>query len=105
MESIKIWFLLVRIKFADVTYATMYICIGFHEDNDRNTFGVWKKGTYRPLSDFNFYFSMKVLCKKSSSTGYLVSVMQERIDDSDNDRSARFIVICIVTCIKNNDNQ
>ena len=31
--------------------------------------------------------------------------MQERIDDSDNDRSARFVVICAVTCIKNNDNQ
>ena len=54
---------------------------------------MWKKGNYRPLSDFNFFFSMKVLCVNSSSTGYLVSVPQERIDEMDDERSARYIVI------------
>ena len=71
---------------------------GFHEDNDRHTFGVWKKGSYRPLSDFNFFFSMKVLCVNSSSTGYLVSVSQERIDEMDDERSARHVVIASNVC-------
>lgn len=65
--------------------------VGFHEDNNRNTFGIWKKGIDRPLSDFNFHYTMKVLCDKSISTGYLVSVLQERIDETDNERSARYV--------------
>ena len=69
--------------------------VGFYEDSNRNTFGIWKKGTYRPLSDFNFNFLMKVLCEKSIGTGYLVSVLQERIDETDIERSARYI-----TCMK-----
>lgn len=85
-------------QFENLLHKSMYA--GFHEDNNRNTFGVWKKGSYRPLSDFNFNFSMKVLCDKSSSTGYLVSVSQERIDERDIERSARYVVICSVTCIK-----
>ena len=70
----------------------MYVCmvsinIGFHEDNEHYTFGIIKKKNYRPLSDFNFYFLMKVACRKSVSTGYLVKVipeataMQEEIEE------------------------
>ena len=32
---------------------------------------------YSPPSDFNFYFLMKVACRKSVSTGYLVKVIPE----------------------------
>ena len=42
-----------------------------------NTFGVMKKGVYRPLSDFNFEFLLKVNAQKACSTGYLIKVFQE----------------------------
>jgi len=64
------------------------IAIGFHEDCEHHTFGVLKKGVYRPLSDFNFNFIMKVVSEKPVSTGYLVSVTQET-DDINPDTSAR----------------
>lgn len=44
-----------------------------------------KKGIYRPLSDFNFEYLMKVKAIRSSSTGFLIKVTPERINnDQDN---------------------
>ena len=51
-----------------------------------------RKGNYRPLSDFSFHFTMKVISDKSVSTGYLVSVKQEKSDSNDPERSARYYV-------------
>ena len=36
-----------------------------------------KKGTYRPLSDFNFDYLIKVKAKKACSTGYMIKVIPE----------------------------
>jgi len=36
-----------------------------------------RRGEYRPLSDFNFDFKVKVLSDNPASTGYIVSVKQE----------------------------
>jgi len=36
-----------------------------------------KRGEYRPLSDFNFAFQVKVLSENPISTGYIVTVKQE----------------------------
>ena len=68
----------------------MQFSIGFHEDNEHHTFGIMRKGNYRPLSDFSFHFTMKVISDRSVSTGYLVSVMQEKTDTNDPERSARY---------------
>lgn len=66
----------------DAIYCMYVVClctIGFYEDHEQNTFGIKRKGIYRPLSDFCFTFQMKVLSEKSVSTGYLVSVKQETL--------------------------
>ena len=45
-----------------------------------------KKGVYRPLSDFNFEFLMKVKALRSCSTGFLIKVTPEQINnDEDNE--------------------
>ena len=42
-----------------------------------------KKGIYRPLSDFNFEFLMKVKATKSCSTGFMIKVTLEHISSND----------------------
>ena len=46
-----------------------------------------KKGVYRPLSDFNFEFLLKVNAQKAGSTGYLIKVFREvrHKDEGDDD--------------------
>ena len=44
-----------------------------------------KKGIYRPLSDFNFEYLMKVKAIRSSSTGFLIKVTPEQINNNDQD--------------------
>ena len=59
--------------------------LGFYDDFANGTFGTIKKGIKRPLSNFNFKFCSKVISARSSSTGYLVSVIQEREERGDSD--------------------
>jgi len=57
-----------------------------------NTFGVMKKGIYRPLSDFNFKFLLKVNAQKAGSTGYLIKVFREvrhKDDEGDDDEEEK----------------
>ena len=68
---------------ACILYITSYA--GFHDDNSSHTFGVMKKGVYRPLSDFNFEFLMKVKALRSCSTGFLIKVTPERINNDEDD--------------------
>ena len=68
----------------------MHVHTGFHEDDDLHTFGIMKKGVYRPLSDFNFQFIMKVISDKSANTGYLVKVTPELITETDSESSSRY---------------
>lgn len=70
-----------------------YFCIGFHEDVVNSTFGIMKKGTYRPLSDFTFHFLKKVVSEKSASTGYLVKVMPEASTPEESERLSRYISV------------
>ena len=74
-----------------------------------NTFGVMKKGAYRPLSDFNFEFLLKVNAKKACSTGYLIKVVPEthhrngRDDEEEEDLSrlvcsTKYIIIIKIEC-------
>lgn len=70
---------------------------GFHEDDEHHTFGVMKKGVYRPLSDFNFHFIMKVVSDKSANTGYLVKVIPESVLETECESSSRYIAISIGT--------
>lgn len=53
------------------------LIVGFRDDRTHNTFGVIKKGHYRPLSDFNFDYLTKVKAKKACSTGYMIKVTPE----------------------------
>ena len=46
----------------------------FHDDMEENTFGVFKKGTYVPASDFRFDLILEVICETPSSSGYLVKL-------------------------------
>jgi len=62
--------------------------VGFHEDKNQHTFGIVRKGVYRPLSDFNFYYIMKVESEKFVSTGYLVSVYPEIDETTSREESA-----------------
>lgn len=55
------------------------LIIGFFDDKTHHTFGVIKKDIYRPLSDFNFDYLMKVKANKACSTGYMIKVTPENI--------------------------
>ena len=43
-------------------------------DDMENTFGVFKKGTYIPASDFRFDLILQVICETPLSSGYLVKL-------------------------------
>ena len=58
-------------------FGVSYMIIGFHDDNVRRTFGIVKKGKYRPLSDYSFNFIIKVTAEVTESTGYIIEVMPE----------------------------
>jgi len=68
---------------------------GFYDDNTNNTFGVVKKGVYRPLSDFNFEYIMKVKAN-STSTGYIIKVTPESFNEQET--QSRYLHLCIHTC-------
>ena len=54
------------------------ICIGFHDDENNNTFGYFKKGVYMPQSNFLFDFLSEVVCESSpQSSGFLIDVKVE----------------------------
>ena len=48
-----------------------------------------KKGIYRPLSDFNFDFIMKVKATRSCSTGFMIRVTPEHISSNDQDNAGQ----------------
>ena len=57
-----------------------FIPIGFYDNIEGGTYGTVKKGVKRPLSNFN---QKKII---STSTGYLVEVIPENVEnDSDSD--------------------
>lgn len=68
----------------------LFFNLGFYEDNEHYTFGIIKKKSYRPLSDFNFYFLMKVACRRSVSTGYLVRVIPEATAQEEIEELSRY---------------
>ena len=78
-------FLYILVTFIDIVY---YI-IGFHDDHVRCTFGIVKKGKYRPLSDFSFNFIMKVTAEVAESTGYIIEVIPE-LDPGEESNQAFF---------------
>ena len=48
-----------------------------------------KKGVYRPLSNFVFNFTHKVIACNASSTGYLVNIeLEEHDNDKDDEDNA-----------------
>ena len=61
---------------------------GYHEE--KSSFGVMKKGIYKPSSDFNFDFVAEVLCANPYNSGYLVTVTYERSHACDNTESTRY---------------
>ena len=71
----------------------LILCIGFHEESTKSTFGILKKGVYRPLSDFNFHFIMKVVSERSTSTGYLVKVLPEASTVEESERLSKYEII------------
>ena len=59
---------------------------GFYNDIDGGTYGTVRKGVKRPLSNFNFNFQKKIISSSPASTGYLVEVIPENVEnDSDSD--------------------
>ena len=51
---------------------------GFFDDDENNTFGYFKKGTYMPQSNFTFEFVSEVVCESwPQSSGFLVKVKAE----------------------------
>ena len=73
----------------------LYSIVGFFEDFEKNTFGTQKKGVYRPLSNFVFSFTHKVIACNASSTGYLVNIELEE-HDNDNDDEDNAVVIRLI---------
>ena len=51
--------------------------IGGFVETEKN-FGVMKKGSYRPASDFAFKFVAEVICDSPQSSGFIVKLMPER---------------------------
>ena len=70
---------------------------GYHEE--KSSFGVMKKGIYKPSSDFNFDFVDEVLCANPYNSGYLVTVTYERSHACDNTESTRYFKCFRVLCI------
>ena len=55
-----------------------------------------KKGVYKPLTDFNFQFIMKVIPDKPANTGYLVKVIPESTMETDGERNQGTVCIHII---------
>lgn len=67
-------------------YITMYnyiyySFIGYYEDEQKCTFGTFKKDRKRPLSNFAFSFLSKVVSQDPASTGFLVKLTPEGVGD------------------------
>ena len=74
----------------------LFYMAGFYDDLVGGTFGTLSKtGVKRPLSNFNFEFCCKVVSAHSTSTGYLVRVIQEqeeRESDGEDEDMPRFVL-------------
>ena len=49
---------------------------GYHDEE--SSFGLVKKGIYKPSSDFNFDFVADIICNNPHDSGYMVHVTSER---------------------------
>lgn len=61
---------------------------GYHDET--SSFGMMKKGVYKPSSDFNFDFVAEVLCSNPHNSGYLVTVTSGRSQASNTTESTRY---------------
>ena len=72
-----------------VEYGILANFIGFYEEEC--TFGVMKKGVYKPSSDFNFKFVSEVMCADPHSSGYMITVKSERSHATQSSKHTRCI--------------
>ena len=68
-----------------------FLRIGYHEEG--NSFGVMKKGTYKPASDFGFEFVAEVICENPHSSGFMVALTPDRDEHSDAPPCTRYTLL------------
>ena len=69
----------------------MYLLlVGFHEDLCEHTFGLMKRGKYKPAANFTFKFIHEVICEGNPyNSGYILEVVSEgRCEDN-----SRYVVL------------
>ena len=54
-------------------------------------FGLVKKGTYRPASDFTFKFVAEVICDSPQSSGFIIKLIPERSHLLTSETSERYV--------------
>ena len=63
---------------------SLTLCSGFHEDLQVHTFGVMKRGKYKPVANFTFTITHEVICEGNPyNSGYILKVIAEGGTDED----------------------
>lgn len=82
-----------------IVHSYTFIPSGFHDEEC--TFGIMKKGSYRPASDFNFEFVAEVLCSNALHSGYMVNVTSERSHATNPNQCTRYNgIIFLLSCLE-----
>ena len=68
------------------------LIIGYYEEG--NSFGIWKKGKYKPAADFGFEFLSEVICEDPHSSGFMIALTPDRDEHSDAPPCTRYTLPC-----------
>ena len=86
------------ISYTKITMHILYISLyflGYHDEE--LSFGMMKKGVYKPASDFGFKFIAEVICSDPHSSGFLIKLTPDRgqVDDPRSTRCSATVVLCV----------
>ena len=67
------------------TYTMLHCSLGYNEEE--LSFGIMKKGVFKPASDFQFHFIAEVICSDPHSSGFMIQLTPDQSDQTDDPQS------------------